>query len=73
MSFPVNVDRIIVYSREGFDTDVVQFLTNYSNPKVYFGGIREKGGLIMQFETTKDYGVEYVRTVFGIEPETRGV
>jgi hypothetical protein len=68
--FQVQVDKVFVFTREGYN-DTVVFFTQYSNPMVYAMGMREQGGMNMQFETTPGYGAEYVRTTFGVEPEIR--
>ena len=72
MSFSVKIDRAVVYEREN-GTDIVEFVTGYSSPMVLPDGSRAPGELILRFATTRGYGVEYVRTIYGVEPEVRQI
>ena len=65
--FEIKCQRVVVYQRIG-NSDIVQIETLHSSPAFTFAGMK-KGNLFVQFEASTGYGAEYVRNIFGVEPQ----
>ncbi len=61
----MKISKIVILQRSG--TDLISIFTDLPSP--YPQEVGDGLPLVINFETTKGWGVDYVKKNFGIEPE----
>ena len=68
MELNVKIEKVIVFLTEGMD--MVHFHTNLPAP---FPEEVDNGNLVLEFKCTANWGENYVRLHFGMEPEVKNI